>query len=132
MPVDGAFAAGRAESQPAVGFDGVGRGVYRDPGDGRIGTALVTECAEQGAGNALPVVCLLHEKEAYMVVARQGDNPGEHSLPESTPRQHRTVAVLCREGRRFDKAEECGDAFRAVFRGFELGEDAPCEGCCCR
>lgn len=52
--------------------------------------------------------------------------------PESAPRLHRPVAVLCREGFRCDKAEECADALGAVFRGFELGEDAPSEGGCCR
>lgn len=61
-----------------------------------------------------------------------GDDPDELSLPKSAPRLHRPVAVLCRECFRCGKAEECADALGAVFRGFELGEDAPSEGGCCR
>ena len=69
----------------------------------------------------------LHEKQAQVAASRQGDDPDEPSPPESAPRLHRPVAVLCREGFRCDKAEECADALGAVFRGFELGEDA-CRG----
>lgn len=74
----------------------------------------------------------LHEKQAQVAASRQGDDPDELSPPESAPRLHRPVAVLCREGFRCDKAEECADALGAVFRGFELGEDAPSEDGCCR
>ncbi len=83
-------------------------------------------------GDALPMAGFLHEKQAQVAASRQGDDPDEPSLPESAPRLHRPVAVLCREGFRCDKAEECADALGAVFRGFELGEDAPSEGGCCR